>query len=96
MTSAHCTISVDNENVRVSTWTFDARGDSTGAHRHEWDYIVVPVSGGDLTATSPDGATTALTQQAGVPYRGVAGTEHTVSSSSEHPVVFTEIELKQT
>jgi len=36
---------IDDERVRVTTWTFAADGDETGHHVHEYDYLVVPVTG---------------------------------------------------
>ena len=38
---------IDNERVRVSEWRF-APGAATGWHRHEMDYVVVPMVDGEL------------------------------------------------
>ena len=46
MTPARAVVNVDDDRVRVTTWTFDAAGAATGEHRHEFDYLVVPVTGG--------------------------------------------------
>ena len=44
---------IDNERVRVTEWRF-APGAATGWHRHEMDYVVVPMADGDvLTVTGP-------------------------------------------
>ena len=49
MTLAHSIVSEDNDQVRVTTWTFPAAGAAaTGRHRHEFDYIVVPGHRRDL------------------------------------------------
>jgi beta-alanine degradation protein BauB len=82
---------IDDERVRVTTWTFGSGGDNTGHHVHEYDYLVVPVTGGTFTVTAPDGSTRELEQRAGEPYLGTAGTEHDVAGTS---AVFVEIELK--
>ena len=41
------TVFVDNERVRVTEWRF-APGAATGWHRHEYDYVVVPMLDGKL------------------------------------------------
>jgi hypothetical protein len=93
--STQATTDIDDERVRITTWTFDADGDNTGHHVHEYDYIVVPVTGGTFTVSAPDGATRELTQHAGAPYLGTAGTEHDVVNSSGARATFVEIELKR-
>jgi quercetin dioxygenase-like cupin family protein len=84
---------IDDERVRVTTWTFGAEGDNTGRHVHEYDYLVVPVTGGTFRVSAPDGATREMTQRAGEPYLGTAGTEHDVVAGAA--AVFVEIELKR-
>jgi quercetin dioxygenase-like cupin family protein len=95
MSSAQATTAVDDERVRITTWIFRAAGEATGWHVHEYDYIVVPVTGGTFAATAPDGATRELTQEAGSPYLGTAGTEHDVVNVGGAAAVFVEIELKR-
>lgn len=95
MTSARSETSVDDQRVRVTTWTFAAQNDDTGFHTHEYDYIVVPVTGGTFTVIAEDETSRQMTQRAGVPYPGTAGTAHNVIHSGEAPAVFVEIELKQ-
>jgi beta-alanine degradation protein BauB len=85
---------VDDDRVRVTTLTFDD-GDETGEHRHEYDYLVVPVTGGTFTVVERDGSTRELAQEAGVPYLGRAGTEHNVLNASGRVATFVEIELKR-
>lgn len=94
MGTGKATTQIDDERLRITTWTFEADGDSTGWHVHELDYIVVPVSGGRFAVTGPDGETRELAQAAGVPYLGKAGTEHDVVNASGGPASFVEIELK--
>jgi quercetin dioxygenase-like cupin family protein len=93
MSTARATTDVDDERVRITTWTF-GDGENTGRHVHEYDYIVVPVTGGRFAVTDPDGAAHELTQHAGSPYLGRAGTEHDVANASGATAVFVEIELK--
>ena len=67
MSEAKPMVTIDDHQVRVTTWTFDEAGDATGPHVHEFDYIVVPVTGGTFTVTDSDGARREMTQQAGAP-----------------------------
>ncbi len=53
MSSAKSDMTIDNDRIRVTTWTFEAVGDSTGPHRHEHDYIVIPVTGGRFVSLHP-------------------------------------------
>jgi quercetin dioxygenase-like cupin family protein len=83
----------DDERVHITLWSFSL-GDSTGQHRHELDYVVVPVTGGTFDVTSPSGEMTEMTQQLGVPYFRSAGALHDVTSTTDGDAVFVEIELK--
>lgn len=86
--------SVDDDQVRVTTLTFDD-GDETGHHRHAYDYVVVPLTGGTFIVEEADGTTRELVQVAGAPYQGRAGTEHNVVNRSGRTASFVEIELKR-
>lgn len=94
MPIARSTRTVDDDRVRVTTLTFD-HGDETGDHRHEYDYLVVPVTGGTFTVIERDGSTRELAQEAGMPYLGRAGTQHNVVNTSGRVATFVEIELKR-
>ena len=94
MADARSETTIDDERVRVTTWSFEKAGDSTGAHVHEYDYVLVPVTGGTLTAVSTtDGSARTITQVAGSPYTGQAGLAHTVTADADG-IVFVEVELK--
>ena len=92
MEQAESEVLIDTERVRVTLWKF-APGQATGAHRHEFDYVVVPVSGGTFTITAADG-TTELNQEAGQAYARQAGVEHDVANTGPQQAVFVEVELK--
>ena len=94
MSAAEANTIIDDERIRVTTWTFGAKGEATGWHVHEFDYLIVPVTGGRFSVTDPDGGTHELAQQAGTPYVGTAGTEHDVTYVGATPASFVEIELK--
>lgn len=93
MASGRSTTNIDDERLRISTWTF-ADGEDTGPHRHEYDYVVVPVTGGTFEVTDPEGASREMTQEAATSYLGRAGTEHNVINRSGRTAIFVEIELK--
>jgi quercetin dioxygenase-like cupin family protein len=94
VSKATASVSIDNDRVRVTTWTFKSAGTPIGRHRHEFDYIVIPVTGGTFRVIDPDGAERQMEQVAGSPYLGTVGTEHDVISTSEGETAFVEIELK--
>jgi len=94
MPTARSSTSADDDRVRITTWTFED-GQDTGHHRHEYDYIIVPISGGTFVVTEVDGSTREMTQDAAVAYLGKAGTEHNVTNRSGRPAVFVEVELKR-
>lgn len=90
--SAVATVQIDNDAVRVTEWRF-APGAATGVHRHEFDYVVVPLTTGRLAVESADGLVTSeLT--AGRSYARAAGVEHDVRNANTFEFVFVEIEIK--
>jgi quercetin dioxygenase-like cupin family protein len=95
VSAARHVVNADNDDVRVTTWTFEAAGEAIGQHRHEFDYVVVPVTGGRFKVVDLDGTERAMEQVAAEPYLGTAGTEHDVISDSPSKAVFVEIELKR-
>jgi len=85
-------LQIDNERVKVTQWRF-IPGAETGYHRHEMDYVIVPVTSGTLLLETPAGEVRSpLT--AGVSYSRKAGVEHNVINDNDHEFVFVEIELK--
>ena len=93
MPIAQSKVIADTDHVRVTRWEFQA-GDDTGHHRHEFDYVVVPVTGGTFAVVDNDGATRDMVQEAATPYLGAAGTEHNVINQSGRTAVFVDVELK--
>ena len=92
MQSAEPTVQIDNDTVRVTEWRF-AAGAATGYHRHEYEYVVVPMTTGKLLLDEPEGKRFAQLH-AGVPYTRPAGVEHDVINANDFPFVFIEIEIK--
>ena len=95
MTEGRAVVHQDDDRLRVTTWTFQGPGDATGHHRHEFDYVVVPVTGGRFRIIEADGSEREMEQVAGSPYLGTAGTEHDVVCAADGETVFVEIELKR-
>lgn len=93
MPTAQSTLSADDNRVRVTTWTFQD-GEDTGHHCHEYDYVIVPITGGIFSVLDAAGASREMTQQTAAPYIGRAGTEHNVTNRSGRAAIFVEIELK--
>ena len=91
-TPAIATVQIDNERVRVTEWRF-APGTETGWHVHPTDYVVVPMTTGELVLETSDGVV-ANGLTAGVSYTRLAGNEHNVVNAADTEFVFVEIELK--
>ena len=86
------TMQVDNDRVRVTEWRF-APGAATGWHRHEFDYVVVPITTGTLLLKEGDGERYAELS-AGVSYSREVGVEHNVINANDYEFVFVEVEMK--
>ncbi len=92
MSGAKGAIQLETPAVRVTRW--DLPPDShTGEHTHEFDYIVVPITDGVLTITSPDGTVTEAALATGQSYNRSAGVEHNVANRTDTAIAFVEIEL---
>jgi beta-alanine degradation protein BauB len=87
------TVFIDNQRVRVTEWRF-APGAATGWHRHEHDYVVVPLQDGRLTLIGAGGKESFAELKKGVPYFRQAGVEHDVINANDYEFAFVETELK--
>ena len=85
-------VQIDDARVRVTEWRVPVGG-STGWHRHEMDYVIVPTVGGKLRIETPDGPV-AAEMVAGQSYIRDTGVEHDVINDDDHDIVFIEVELK--
>lgn len=81
-----------NDRVIVTEWRFPP-GAETGWHRHGYDYVVVPMTHGELLLETPEGNRTAPLVP-GQSYTRQIGVEHNVINNTSHEVVFVEIELR--
>ena len=83
---------IDNERVQVTRWTFAPLA-ATGWHRHEFDYLIVPLMDGTLRIVEGGvGRLVSLTR--GIPYFRKAGVEHDVINANAFEYEFIEIEIK--
>jgi quercetin dioxygenase-like cupin family protein len=94
MQTARSKVVADTDQVRITSWEF-APGTATGLHRHEFPYVVIPVTGGSFRIVSKDGSITEMAQEAGGAYVRDSGAEHDVINSGESFASFVEVELKR-
>lgn len=86
------TIQVENDRVVVTEWHF-APGAETGWHRHEYDYVVVPMVTGRLEIDNGKERRIA-DLVAGRSYFRPVGIEHNVINANDYEFVFIETEIK--
>ena len=93
MLSAKSDVQVDTSEVRVTEWRL-APGSATGHHTHGMDYVIVPVTAGEMTIVAPDGTRSKAQLGVGKSYFRNAGVEHDVLNETATEIVFLEVELK--
>jgi beta-mannanase len=74
---------INNDRTRVTEWRFFKKGDNTGWHTHEYDYVVVPLFDGVLEIDHPDGSRTKVELKNGVPYYRNLGVQHDVINGND-------------
>jgi len=90
--AAKSNIQHENERVIVTEWRFSPGAETTW-HRHNYDYIVVPQTTGQLLIeTENDEYISELFS--GISYVRPMGVEHNVVNLNDYEFVFVEIELK--
>lgn len=87
------TVQVDNDRCIVTEWRFPPGG-HTGWHRHQMDYVVVPMTTGELLIDSGE-AQAPSPLIAGQAYARQQGVEHDVINDNPFEFVFIEIEMKE-
>jgi beta-alanine degradation protein BauB len=91
--AARASVQVDTPEARVTEWRLPP-GSAIGHHRHEHDYVVVPITDGVMTVISANGsAQSPITT--GQSYFRKAGVEHDVRNDTPREIVFIEIEIKR-
>jgi len=87
------TLQIDNARVRVTRWDF-MPGAATGWHRHEMDYVIVPLTTGPLLIREPGGGERRVEMTAGGSYARPVGVEHNIVNPGPGEFVFVEVEVK--
>ena len=87
------TIQVDNKFVKVTEWCFPPKSE-TGPHIHEMNYVVVPMTTGDLTIEDPNGNISKASLVSGKSYSREIGVNHNVINNNDYEFTFIEIEVK--
>jgi quercetin dioxygenase-like cupin family protein len=90
--AAKPTVRIETPRIRATEWAFEA-GAETGWHRHQYDYVIVPLADGRLLLEEPGGGARTSELKLGAPYARSAGVEHNVVNSSGGPYAFLELEL---
>jgi quercetin dioxygenase-like cupin family protein len=93
MIRAESAIQIDTPEVRVTEWRL-APGSATGHHIHGMDYVIVPITGGEMTIVAPGGERSKAQLGVGKSYFRKAGVEHDVLNETGAEIVFLEVELK--
>ena len=91
-TKASNEVQLDCDRFLITKWVFSPNSE-TGWHRHSYDYIVVPLSDGQLSLETNDGERDSVLKKGGS-YSRKKGVEHNVVNKSLSEVSFIEIELK--
>ena len=91
MSKANPVRRLENDEVRITEWQFEP-GAETGHHRHDYDYVVVPITDGTLRLVTAAGESTAELK-IGIAYFRKAGVEHNVINGGDRYLAFVETEL---
>jgi len=83
---------IDTARTRVTRYRL-MPGATTGAHRHDYDYVIVPVTSGRLRVVA-NGKEVFADLASGVSYTRSAGVEHEVFNAGTGEMIFVEVELK--
>lgn len=85
-------VQLENEHFRVTRWTIEPGGEIP-MHRHEHEYVVVPLVTAAMHVTTADGEEIVAELTAGESYTRPAGSEHRVENrASPEPIAFVEVE----
>lgn len=89
---AYAEVQLENDHFKVTKWTVEP-GAVIPMHRHEYEYVVVPLVTDTMHVVNADGTEIAAELTVGHSYTRQAGSEHQVENrASQNPIVFVEIE----
>ena len=86
------TVQIENDRVIVTEWRF-APGAETTLHTHEYDYVVVPQTTGQLLIKS-EAVERISDLVIGKSYSREKGVKHNVVNINNYEFIFIEIEMK--
>ncbi|HEY4615006.1 MAG TPA: cupin domain-containing protein [Citricoccus sp.] len=90
--SSRSEVQLENDRFRVTKWTIDPGG-AIPLHRHEHDYVVVPLVTGQMHVVAADGSEIVAELVTGQSYSRPAGSEHRVENrGASQAVEFIEVE----
>jgi beta-alanine degradation protein BauB len=91
-TGSHGEIQLENDRFRVTKWTIEPGG-AIPMHRHEYEYVVVPLVSDTMYVVTADGDEITAELVTGQSYTRPAGSEHTVENRGDRDaIVFIEVE----
>lgn len=91
-TGSHGEIQLENDWFRVTRWTIEPGG-AIPMHRHDHEYVVVPLVTDTMHVVTADGVEIVAELVAGQSYSRPAGSEHTVENRGDlESIVFVEVE----
>ena len=91
-TGSHAEQQLENDVFRVTKWTIEPGG-SIPMHRHEYEYVVIPLVTDTMHVVNADGSEFDAELVTGQSYTRAAGAEHRIENrGSEADVVFVEVE----
>ena len=86
-------IQVDNEHVRVTEYHF-IPGAETKFHKHIFNYVVIPVTDGELLLINSEGEEIRSKLTRSLSYFRNSGVEHNVINVGKKDLIFIELEIK--
>lgn len=91
-TGSHGEVQLENDRFRVTRWTIDPGG-AIPMHRHDFDYVVVPLVTDTMHVVTATGEEIIAELVTGRSYTRQAGSEHTVQNrGARGRIVFIEVE----
>ena len=86
-------VHITNDRVIVTEWRFDP-GANTGWHRHDHDYVIVPIEDGKLRLLEPGDVIRDVPLKANRLLFRKAGVEHDVINPNDGEFSFIEVEIR--
>ena len=86
-------VKIDNSSIRVTEFIFEP-GEETGMHKHEFDYVVTPITSGELLLIDKNGKKNNFDLSSSQPYFRYSGVEHNVINIGNKKIIFIELEIK--